>query len=108
MWNQASVSSSANSVTITEVPCSACKAPLFGYITKPTEEKEYRVNAKCPFCGDASFEVKLKGKVVFISTEYCHATPRPVYKPRESIAHPLEYTDEVNVQTEVRKQWRKK
>jgi hypothetical protein len=108
MWQQASSNGDQNKVKPQEVCCSNCKAPLYGYIVLPKNDEVHRINAKCPFCEDAAFEVRLAGKKIFTSTEYCHATPRGVYKPRASIADPLEYTDEINVQTEIRKQWRKK
>ena len=90
------------------VECSNCKLPLFRVIAKPTEEKNYRINARCPACGDKCFEVKIKGRLVFASSDYCHAKPRPVYKERASIDEPLEYTDQIDIECEQYKPWRKK
>lgn len=92
------------------VECSNCQMPLYRVISKENEELTYRINAKCPnkTCGDKAWEIKLKGKLIFASSDFCHAKPRPVYKERESIAEPLEYTDQIMVECEQFKTWRKK
>lgn len=93
---------------VKQVNCSNCEVPLYGYIPKPNEDKTYRISAGCPHCGDKAFPVKATGKLIFCSTEYTNVKPRPVYKERATIADPLEYTDEIIVETDKRKKWSKK
>lgn len=94
---------------VKHINCSNCTAPLYVYFVRPIENpKTYRVNANCPFCGDKAFEIKITGKVQFGSTEYVNATPRAVFKERKSLQEPLEATDYINIQTDIRKKWSKK
>ncbi len=42
--------------------CSNCRAILMDiFITRPHEKDVWKVKATCPFCGDASFAVEVKG-----------------------------------------------
>lgn len=44
------------------VECSNCRAILLDvWITRPHEKETWKVRASCPFCGDESFPVTVKG-----------------------------------------------
>lgn len=81
-----------------EVICSNCNLPLYKVGAKPTEDKTYKINATCPSCGDHAFEIKISGKLIFASSDYCHVKPRPVYLERSSIDEPLQYSDKIIVE----------
>lgn len=87
--------------------CSNCEAPLAILIIAKETDQETKVWADCPFCKDKSFKKTVKGKIVYCSTEYTVATPRPKYVERKFLDDPIIYTGEVVVETEIIKKWRK-
>jgi len=88
--------------------CSSCRAPLCEVIIAKENNETHKVVAHCCFCNDKSFKKTIGGRLVYSSTEYCHATPEPVYKPRQFLDEPYEPTDEIIVTTAKIKEWRKK
>lgn len=87
--------------------CSNCKAPLCEVIIAKENDETHKVVAECCFCGDKSFVKTIAGRLVYSSTEYCHASPYPVYKPREFLDEPYVPTDKIIVKTLKIKEWRK-
>lgn len=87
--------------------CSSCRAPLVEVIQVKETGVITKVTAKCCFCGDKSFKANIDGKLVYSSTDFCHATPYPVYKPRQYSDDPYEPTDEMTVETKKIKEWRR-
>lgn len=50
--------------------CSACEAPLAEIVVVRKSEAEMGYAARCPHCGDRSFEKKIKGLIVMGHTDY--------------------------------------
>ena len=87
--------------------CSSCGAHLCEVIIVKENDETHRVLAECCFCNDKSFTKSISGRLVYSSTEYCHATPEPVYKPRQYLDEAYEPTDKIIIKTLKIKEWRK-
>lgn len=90
------------------ISCSNCKCPLVEVIiVKEDDTKSEKIVAECCHCQDKSFKTTIKGKLIYASTDWCHATPEPVLKPRKFSDDPIEYTGEILVKTSKIKTWKR-
>lgn len=60
------------------IKCSSCQCPIVNIVVDRPELKTVNhIVAKCPHCGDRSFQTTIQGGISFARTDYCLPTPYP-------------------------------